>query len=308
MEEINLATELGDAGKRLDAYLSEYLEGYSRTYAQKLIEEGCVLVDGRREKRSYRLGGEELLSVRLPDAQAPLIEAEDIPLEIVYEDDWVLIVNKPKGMVVHPAPGHRSGTLVNALMYHAGSRLSGINGVLRPGIVHRIDRDTTGLLLVCKNDQAHESIAEQLKVHSITRRYTALAEGRFPVTEGCVDAPIGRDKKNRLRMAVDREGGKSAVTHYTVLESFQKYTLLSCRLETGRTHQIRVHMASLGHPLAGDLLYGGHSLGPESGQYLHAGLLGFRHPHSGEYMEFEAPLPEYFARRLQILEKSEGGR
>jgi 23S rRNA pseudouridine1911/1915/1917 synthase len=303
MEEICLTTELSDAGKRLDAYLSEYLEGYSRTYAQKLIDQGLVLVDGKQVKRSFRLDGEEELLLQIPENEAPPIEAEDLPLDIVYEDDCLMVVNKPKGMVVHPAPGHRSGTLVNALMYHAGDRLSGINGVLRPGIVHRIDRDTTGLLLVCKNDRAHESIAAQLKEHSITRRYTALAEGRFRETEGTVDAPIGRDRKNRLRMAVDPAGGKEAVTHYRVIRQFQKYALLHCRLETGRTHQIRVHMASLGHPLAGDLLYGGHSLGQESGQYLHAGLLGFVHPESGKYMEFEAPLPDYFAERLEKLRK-----
>ncbi len=303
MEKITLVTELEDAGKRLDAYLSEYLEGYSRTYAQKLITQGLVLVDGEAQKQSFRLNGEEELCIFLPEAEALQIEAEDIPLEIVYEDESLLVVNKPKGMVVHPAPGHKSGTLVNAVMFHAGGRLSGINGVLRPGIVHRIDRDTTGLLLVCKNDKAHESIAAQLKEHSITRRYTALAEGHFAEAQGTVDAPIGRDKKNRLRMAVDRTGGKRAVTHYEVLEEFKKYSLIHCRLETGRTHQIRVHMASIGHPLAGDLLYGGHSLGTESGQYLHAGLLGFIHPESGQYMEFEAPLPAYFAERLQKLEK-----
>ena len=304
MEEICLTTELSDAGKRLDAYLSEYLEGYSRTYAQKLIDQGLVLVDGRQVKRSFRLDGEEELLLQIPENEALPIEAEDLPLDIVYEDDWLMVVNKPKGMVVHPAPGHRSGTLVNALMYHAKDRLSGINGVLRPGIVHRIDRDTTGLLLVCKNDKAHESIAAQLKEHSITRRYTALAEGRFREKEGTVDAPIGRDRKNRLRMAVDPAGGKEAVTHYRVIEQYEKFALLHCRLETGRTHQIRVHMASLGHPLAGDLLYGGHSLGAEPGQYLHAGLLGFIHPESGTYMEFEAPLPAYFADRIEKMRKS----
>ena len=303
MEEVSLITELADAGKRLDTYLSEYLEGYSRTYIQKLIDQGLVTVDTKSVKRSFRLEGEEELLIRVPDIQAPLIEAENIPLDIVYEDDWLMVVNKPKGMVVHPAPGHRTGTLVNAVMYHAGDSLSGINGIMRPGIVHRIDRDTTGLLLVCKNDKAHESIAAQLKEHSITRRYTALAEGCFAEAEGTVDAPIGRDRKNRLRMAVDPIGGKDAVTHYQVLEQYQKYALLHCRLETGRTHQIRVHMASLGHPLAGDLLYGGHSLGQEEGQYLHAGLLGFIHPESGAYMEFEAALPAYFSERLETLRK-----
>ncbi len=301
MKQFDWSTDLPDAGKRLDAYLSEYLEGYSRTYIQKLIEQGHVTVDGRLQKRSFRLQGEEELSLTLPDSEVPPVEAEEIPLDIVYEDEWLLVVNKPKGMVVHPAPGHRSGTLVNAVMFHAGESLSGINGVLRPGIVHRIDRDTTGLLLVCKNDRAHEAIAAQLKEHSVTRRYTALAEGHFTEEEGTVNAPIGRDRKNRLRMGIDRLNGKEAVTHYRVLDRFRDYTLLSCRLETGRTHQIRVHMASAGHPLAGDLLYGGHSLGSESGQYLHAGVLGFHHPEDGRYMEFEAPLPEYFAERLRKL-------
>ena len=303
MNELMLTTELSDAGKRLDAYLSEYLEGYSRTYAQKLIDQGLALVNGRPVRRSYRLEGDVEISLTVPEKEIPAVEAEDIPLDIVYEDDCLMIVNKPKGMVVHPAPGHRTGTLVNAVMYHAGSSLSGINGVMRPGIVHRIDRDTTGLLIVCKNDTAHESIAAQLKDHRITRRYTALAEGRFPEPEGTVDAPIGRDRKNRLRMAVDRENGRRAVTHYRVIDEVRAYTLLHCRLETGRTHQIRVHLSSIGHPLAGDGLYGGKSLGKEPGQYLHAGLIGFIHPESEEYMEFEAPLPDYFAERLKKLER-----
>jgi 23S rRNA pseudouridine1911/1915/1917 synthase len=303
MKELTLTTELSDAGKRLDAYLSEYLEGYSRTYAQKLIDQDLVRVDGLSVKRSFRLEGDEEISLTVPDQEVPTAEAEDIPLDIVYEDDFLMIVNKPKGMVVHPAPGHRTGTLVNAVMYHAKGSLSGINGVLRPGIVHRIDRDTTGLLIVCKNDAAHESIAAQLKDHRITRRYTALAEGHFPSAEGTVDAPIGRDRKNRLRMAIDREKGRQAVTHYQVIDEFRAYSLLYCRLETGRTHQIRVHLSSLGHPLAGDGLYGGKPLGKEPGQYLHAGLIGFVHPGSGEYMEFEAPLPAYFAERLKKLER-----
>ena len=303
MNELMLTTELSDAGKRLDAYLSETLEGYSRTYAQKLIDQALVLVEGRPVKRSFRLEGDEEIRLSLPEREVPAIQAENIPLDIVYEDDWLMVVNKPKGMVVHPAPGHRTGTLVNAVMYHAGSSLSGINGVMRPGIVHRIDRDTTGLLIVCKNDAAHESIAAQLKDHRITRRYTALAEGHFPSAEGTVDAPIGRDRKNRLRMAIDREKGRQAVTHYQVIDEFRAYSLLYCRLETGRTHQIRVHLSSLGHPLAGDGLYGGKPLGKEPGQYLHAGLIGFVHPGSGEYMEFEAPLPVYFAERLKKLER-----
>ena len=305
MNELLLTCELSDTGKRLDQYLSEVLEGYSRTYAQKLIEQALVLVEGKSVKRSYRLEGDEEILVRVPPQEVLKVEAENIPLDIVYEDNSLMVINKPKGMVVHPAPGHKSGTLVNAVLYHAAGSLSGINGVMRPGIVHRIDRDTTGLLIVCKNDRAHESIAAQLKEHSITRRYTALAEGRFSEDEGCVRAPIGRDHHNRLRMAVDEKNGKPAATHYSVIERFQQYTLVQCRLETGRTHQIRVHLSSIGHPLAGDTLYGGKSLGKESGQYLHAGLIGFIHPESGKYMEFEAPLPEYFSDRLRKLSAQE---
>lgn len=302
MNGLRLISEWEDGGKRLDAYLSGYLEGYSRTYVQKLIDGGAVLVDGKLRKCSWRLSGEEEITVDLPERETLSVEPENIPLEIAYEDDCLMVVNKPKGMVVHPAPGHKTGTLVNAVLYHAAGSLSGINGVLRPGIVHRIDKDTTGLLIVCKNDLAHESIAAQLKEHSITRRYTALAEGRFKEPEGEVNAPIGRDAGNRLRMGIDYKNGREAVTRYRVIEEFRDYSLLHCRLLTGRTHQIRVHMASLGHPLAGDLLYGGKSLGKEPGQYLHAGLIGFVHPRTGEYMEFEAPLPAYFAERLKKLE------
>jgi len=302
MNRISFITDLADAGKRLDSYLSEYLEGYSRNYVQKLIDGGCVLTNGKAVKRSYRLEGDEEILLSLPENESLAVEAENIPLDIYYEDDQIMVVNKPKGMVVHPAPGHTRGTLVNAVLYHAGDSLSGINGVLRPGIVHRIDKDTTGLLLVCKTDLAHDSIAAQLKEHSVNRRYTALAEGRFSEPEGIINAPIGRDKKNRLRMAVDPLSGKEAITRYELIKSYAKYSLLYARLLTGRTHQIRVHMASIGHPLAGDLLYGGGSLGKESGQYLHAGLIGFNHPVSRQYMEFEAPLPDYFAERLKKLE------
>nr|MBQ6241566.1 RluA family pseudouridine synthase [Lachnospiraceae bacterium] len=303
MSELRLISEWEDGGKRLDAYLSGVLEGYSRTDVQKLIDQGAVLVDGRARKASWRLEGEEEIAVDLPEKETLAVEAEDIPLDIVFEDEYLMVVNKPKGMVVHPAPGHLTGTLVNAVLYHAAGSLSGINGVLRPGIVHRIDKDTTGLLIVCKNDTAHESIAAQLRDHTITRRYTALAEGRFKEPEGEVNAPIGRDSKNRLRMGIDPKNGREAVTRWKVVDEFRNYTLLHCRLLTGRTHQIRVHMASIGHPLAGDVLYGGKSLGKEPGQYLHAGLIGFTHPATGEYLEFEAPLPEYFAERLRKLER-----
>ena len=301
MKEIQLQPEWEDEGKRLDVYLSAYLEGYSRSYVQKLIEQGAVLVDGRLRKPSFRLEGEELIQLTLPEPEALGVEPEDIPLDIVFEDDCLMVINKPKGMVVHPAPGHKSGTLVNGVLFHAAGSLSGINGVLRPGIVHRIDKDTTGLLIVCKNDLAHESIAAQLKAHSLTRRYTALVEGHFKEPEGEINAPIGRDPRNRLRNWVVPETGREAITRYQVLESYRDYSLLHCRLLTGRTHQIRVHMAYTGHPLAGDTLYGGRSLGKEPGQYLHAGLIGFVHPVSGEYLEFEAPLTDYFAERLNLL-------
>ena len=277
---------------RLDLYLSEFFGRYSRTFIQKWITQGRVTVDGKTVKKNFRLSGGESVSVDLPEPEAPDIPAEDLPLEIVFEDDDLLVVNKPRGMVVHPAAGHRSGTLVNALLFHCGSRLSGINGVLRPGIVHRIDRDTTGLLVVCKNDTAHLSLAQQLKEHSVTRVYTAVVQGHLPEAEGTVEGPIGRDKRNRLRMSVD-PAGKPAVTHYRVLEEYTGYSLAECRLETGRTHQIRVHMSHIGHPLLGDELYGARPsrLAP-AGQMLHAGVLGFTHPRTGERLEFQAPLPQ----------------
>ena len=243
-----------------------------------------------------------MITFEVPEAVEPEIVAEDIPLDIVYEDHDVILVNKPKGMVVHPAAGHYSGTLVNALMFHCKDDLSGINGVLRPGIVHRIDMDTTGVLIACKNDLAHNSNAEQLKEHSITRRYQAIVHGVLKQDEGTVDAPIGRHPQDRKKMCINQQNGKHAVTHYKVLKRFDKFTHIECRLETGRTHQIRVHMASLGHPLLGDAVYGPakspHKL---QGQTLHAGILGFVHPRTGEYMEYSAPLPEYFERLLNIL-------
>ena len=304
MTELILTTDISDADKRLDTYLSEYLEGYSRSYTQKLIDRGLVTVEGKQVKCSLKLKGEEELRVELPDPEPLLIPAENIPLDIVYEDQDLIVVNKPKDMVVHPAPGHKSGTLVNALLYHCGSSLSGINGVLRPGIVHRIDRDTTGLLVVCKNDEAHRKIAEQLKEHSSKRKYTALVQGNIKEDSLRIEGAIGRDTKNRLRMGLDPQG-KPAVTHVKVLERFGKYTLVECILETGRTHQIRVHLSSLGHPLVGDELYGaGKCPWNTRGQCLHAGLLGFVHPTSGQYMEFEAPLPDYLEKILRQLRNS----
>ena len=259
-------------------------------------------MDGRPVKASYRVSEGEEAVFEVPEAVLPEIAAEDIPLDILYEDEDVIVVNKPKGMVVHPAAGHYTGTLVNALMYHCREDLSGINGVLRPGIVHRIDMDTTGAIIACKNDLAHASIAAQLKEHTITRRYEAIVCGVLKDDTGTIDAPIGRSQKDRKKMAVLASGGREAVTHYRVLNRFREYTHIECRLETGRTHQIRVHMASLGHPLLGDAVYGPAKCPYKlQGQTLHAGVLGFHHPRTGAYMEFTAPLPDYFKHLLEIL-------
>lgn len=289
--------------ERIDKYLTDYLKKHSRSFLQKLIKEGQVSVNGKPVKNNYRLHEEDRIELTVPEPLQTDILPENLNLDIVYEDDSVLIVNKPKGMVVHPSAGHASGTLVNGLMYHCKDRLSGINGVLRPGIVHRIDMDTTGLLIVCKNDQAHNCIAAQLKEHSITRRYYALAKGHFKEMEGTVDAPIGRNPSNRLKMVVNRQTGKNAVTHYRVLEQFSSCALIECRLETGRTHQIRVHMSSIGHPLLGDTIYGGPAVKNVQGQMLHAGIIGFMHPDTGEYMEFSSELPGYFRDILKRLRK-----
>lgn len=296
-------TELSDAGERSDKYLAQLLPEMSRSYIQKLFKEGLVQANGRPIKANYRLTGAEELLISVPDAKPLEILPEDIPLDILYEDEDLLIVNKPKGMVVHPAAGHYTGTMVNALLYHCKGSLSGINGVLRPGIVHRIDRDTTGSVIVCKNDMAHRSIADQLKGHSINRRYRAIVHGVLKTEEGTVDAPIGRHPTDRKRMAINEKNGKHAVTHYRVLKRFRDYTYIECRLETGRTHQIRVHMASLGHPLLGDAVYGPAKCPVKGlkGQTLHAMLLGFVHPSTGQYMEFEAPLPAYFRELLEKL-------
>ncbi|MDY3919384.1 MAG: RluA family pseudouridine synthase [Candidatus Limivivens sp.] len=295
-------TETEARGQRIDKYLSDLLPDLSRSYLQKLLKDALVLADGKAVKANYKLTGDEELAVTIPDAQEPDILPEDIPLDILYEDEELLVVNKPKGMVVHPAAGHYSGTLVNALMWHCRDQLSGINGVLRPGIVHRIDRDTTGSLLVCKTDAAHRCIAEQLKEHSITRRYRAIVHGVIREEEGTVHAPIGRHPTDRKKMAINEKNGKEAITHYRVLERFRQYTYIECVLETGRTHQIRVHMSSLHHPLLGDEVYGPAKC-PYSlqGQTLHAMTLGFLHPTTGAYLEFEAPLPEYFQELLQKL-------
>lgn len=290
---------------RLDRFLATELENLSRSYIQKLIDDGNVSINGKIKtvKKEKVIAGDEV-EISVPEPVELKIEAENIPLTIVYEDDDVLVVNKPKGMVVHPAVGNYTGTLVNAIMYHCGDRLSSINGVIRPGIVHRIDKDTSGLLMIAKTDRAHESLSAQLAEHSITRRYQALVYNNFKEEEGSIDAPIGRDPSNRLRMAVTSEHSKRAVTHYKVLERFGKYTLMEMELETGRTHQIRVHMAYLKHPLVGDSVYGPKKQTiPVEGQMLHAKVIGFVHPVTGEYMEFNSELPEYFKEILEKLRK-----
>lgn len=292
-------------GDRIDRYLSEELEDRSRSYIQKLIKDSCILVNGKPVKANYRLSSGDYIELELPEVQEPDIPAENIPLDILYEDQDILIVNKPKQMVVHPAPGHYTGTLVNALMYYCGQELSGINGCMRPGIVHRIDMDTTGSLVVCKNDLAHQSLSQQLKAHSINRVYVAIVHGNIKEESGTVNAPVGRHPTDRKRMSTHTRSGRPAITHYHVLERFGNYTYIECKLETGRTHQIRVHMSHIGHPLLGDHVYGPKKC-PFSGlqgQTLHAKVLGFHHPRTGEYMEFEAPLPSYFEEILLKLRK-----
>lgn len=289
--------------ERIDRFLAQ-LQSLSRSYIQKMMKEEAVKVNGVPVKGSYRVKTDDLVEFMLPEAVEPDIASEDIPLDILYEDRDVIVVNKPKGMVVHPAAGHYSGTLVNALLYHCGAELSGINGVLRPGIVHRIDRDTTGSVIACKNDAAHSSIAAQLKEHSVNRKYHAICHGVLKADEGTIDRPVGRHPVDRKKMAINAKNGKQAVTHYRVLKRFKEYTYVECVLETGRTHQIRVHMASIGHPLLGDDVYSARKCPFQlQGQTLHAKILGFRHPASGEYIETDAPLPEYFRHLLEILKE-----
>ena len=299
---IEFRIEEAIAGERIDKFLSDSLPDVSRSYIQKLIKDGQVTVNQKTVKSNYKLNAGVLLSMEEPELQEPDIEAEDIPLDILYEDSDLLIINKPKGMVVHPSAGHYSGTLVNALMYYCKEDLSGINGVLRPGIVHRIDMDTTGSLLVCKNDFTHNHIAEQLKVHSITRVYHAIVHGVIKDDEGTINAPIGRHPIDRKKMSINHKNGKEAVTHYQVLKRFKNFTYIECRLETGRTHQIRVHMSSISHPLLGDAVYGPARCPYKlQGQTLHAKTIGIIHPRTGEYIEVNAPLPEYFSDLLNKL-------
>lgn len=292
------------SGLRIDKFLTEICPDYTRSFLQKLLKSELVEVNGKPVKSSYKTAAGDTVTFEVPEAVEAEITAQEMPLDILYEDEDVILINKPKGMVVHPAAGHYEGTLVNGLMHHCREQLSGINGVMRPGIVHRIDMDTTGVLIVCKNDLAHNSIAEQLKVHSITRKYYAVVFGSLKDDEGTIHAPIGRHPNDRKKMSINSKNGKDAVTHYKVLERFHGYTLVECRLETGRTHQIRVHMASIRHPLLGDQVYG-----PAKqpfrlqGQTLHAGVLGFLHPRTGEYMEFSAPLPKYFEELLEKLRR-----
>lgn len=291
------------AGIRIDRYLSEFDHMPSRTYLQKLLQDGAITVNGCPVKTKYQVVPGDVIFLEIPAPVELAAEPEDIPLDILYEDKDIIVINKPKGMVVHPGAGHSNGTLVNGLLYHCKGELSGINGVLRPGIVHRIDMDTTGVLVVCKNDAAHQFIADQLKIHSITRRYEAIVYGRL-TNEGTVRGDIGRNPNDRLKMAIVTKNGKPAVTHYRVLEQLNGYTHISCELETGRTHQIRVHMSSLNHPILGDQLYGPSKCPfPLQGQTLHAKVLGFIHPSTHQYMEFEAPLPAYF---MQLIERLRG--
>lgn len=291
-------------GERVDRYLAEELADRSRSYIQKLIKDEHITVNGRPVKANYRLISGDQVAIAFPDITEPDISAENIPLDILYEDSDIIVVNKPKQMVVHPAPGHLSGTLVNALMYHCGEELSGIGGSKRPGIVHRIDMDTTGSLIVCKNDKAHQSLSGQLKEHSIHRVYECVVHGNIKEDSGTVDAPIGRHPTDRKKMSTHAKHSRRAVTHYTVLKRFGDYTYIECRLETGRTHQIRVHMADIGHPIVGDSVYGPKKCPfPKlTGQTLHARTIGFVHPGTGEYLEISAPLPDYFAKLLAYLD------
>ena len=290
------------SGIRVDKYIAESSIGLSRSAAVQLIENSLVTVGSKTVSKKYKLSAGEKVCVKIPDPVPYEAKAENIPLDIVYEDSDLLVVNKEKGMVVHPAAGNYDGTLVNALLYHCGNSLSGINGVLRPGIVHRIDKDTSGLLIVAKNDSAHSFLAEQIKEHSFTREYEAVVFGNIKNDKGTVDAPIGRNPNDRKKMCITEKNSKRAVTHYEVIERFKGYTHIRCILETGRTHQIRVHMASLGHPVSGDPVYGVKNEKPGfTGQCLHAKKIGFIHPKTGKYMEFDSQLPPYFEKFLTKL-------
>ncbi|MGV3025508.1 RluA family pseudouridine synthase [Clostridium thermobutyricum] len=289
-------------GIRIDKFITDIMEGKSRSYIQGMIEEGYVLVNNKKVKSNYKLKLNDVIKTTIKEPVELEVKKENIPIDILYEDSDVIVVNKPKGMVVHPAPGNYEGTLVNALLYHCKD-LSSINGVIRPGIVHRIDKDTTGVLVVAKNDEAHVKLSEQLKNHSMKREYYALVEGRLKKDSGTIDKPLARSKRDRLKISIT-EDGKRAVTHYSVIERFKNSTLVKCVLETGRTHQIRVHMSSIGYPLVGDPLYGFKKQKfKDDGQMLHAKVLGFIHPRTGEYMEFSSELPENYKKLLENLRK-----
>jgi 23S rRNA pseudouridine1911/1915/1917 synthase len=296
---------MSNAGRRIDCIVSDLNPDISRTYIQKLIADKYILVNGKTVKSNYKATINDNILVKIPEPVELEVLPEDIPLDILYEDSDIIVINKPKQMVVHPAHGHYTGTLVNALLYHCKGELSGINGVMRPGIVHRIDMDTTGVLVACKNDYAHNKLAQQLKEHSITRRYEAIVHNVIKEDYGTVNAKIGRHPNNRLKMEANVNNGKEAITHYRVLERYKHFTYIECSLETGRTHQIRVHMSSIGYPLLGDSVYGpSHCPYKLVGQTLHAKVLGFIHPRTEKYMEFEAPNPEYFKHLLNILPRS----
>ncbi len=301
MERIEFKITEFNSGERIDKAISENTE-LTRSAAQKLIEQNAVLVNDAPVKANYKVKLNDTVKVNIPEPKSIETTPENIPLEIVYEDDWLLVVNKPKGMVVHPAAGNYSGTLVNALLYHCKDSLSGINGEIRPGIVHRIDKNTSGLLIVAKNDAAHIKLAQQIKEHSFTREYEAVVHGKFKSEKGTIDLPIGRHNTDRKKMAVTNKNSRNAVTHYEVIKQYEKYTHIRLKLETGRTHQIRVHMAYIGHPVAGDDVYGRKNTDKElCGQCLHAKKIGFIHPKTGEYMEFDSDLPEYFRDFLSKL-------
>lgn len=304
-EELNYTVLADETGLRLDQFLVKKLPDISRSFLQKKIKDQKVLVNDKAVKAGNKLSENDRVQITMEPPTELSIEPEDIPLDILFEDDDIIVINKPKQMVVHPAPGHYTGTIVNALMYHCKDSLSGINGVMRPGIVHRIDQDTTGAIVICKNDYAHNFIAEQLKEHTITRTYHAIVCNHLKESEGTIESTIGRHPVDRKKMAMNVKHGKHAVTHFKVLDTLNnKYTYIQCNLETGRTHQIRVHMASTGHPILGDSLYGP-SRCPFNlqGQTLHAKTLGFIHPRTKEYVEFDAPLPEYFEKILRQLRK-----
>jgi len=293
-----------DEGVRLDVFLAEIFDEFSRSYIQKLIKENMITVNDSNEKNRYLIKTGDSIKINVPPPRELEVTPQNIPLDIVYEDDTLLVINKPQNMVVHPAPGNYENTLVNALLYHCKDKLSSINGVIRPGIVHRIDKDTTGLLVVAKTDAAHRSLAQQLKDHTITRKYNAITLGNIKENQATIDAPIGRHPVDRLKMAVV-QGGRNAVTHLRVLDRFVQYTLIEAQLETGRTHQIRVHLSYIKHPLLGDDVYGGKiSKFNLKGQVLHAKTLGFNHPSTGEYIEFSAPLPNYFEKLLTVIKNN----